>query len=398
MAAPIRHGKSTLIKLMIVWLFVNNPKLRIAIFGYGQKFTEDNTYDLREMIPAAGIRVLMGADTKDGMRFEAGGALIISSVEGRAYGLSFNIAIVDDPFKGPHEAYSKTERDKVYEWFMYVIHNRVPANGSIVIIASRWDVDDLSGRLMSRHGYEEMFLQAINDNGEALCPWGPNPDEPRTLEHLIEMRDGKSGKAGLPAHAWAALYQGRPIPRETAVFRGSPPIYTSLPGTMKKAAGYDGGFTEKTDHSAMVVLGFDGQRYYILEAHRWQRRFDAVAAGIAGVMRRHPNVSLYTYYSGAEIQAVQTLQDHYDLDVVAMPARYHKAFRAERAADAWTKGKIAIPSVASWDLAWFMSEVQNFTGAEGDEDDGVDALVAAFDGIDDTGSQLVPGFYGKRCM
>jgi phage terminase large subunit-like protein len=59
---------------------------------------------------------------------------------------------------------------------------------------------------------------------------------------------------------------------------------------------------------------------------------------------------------------------------------------------------VVVPAVASWDLGWFLSEVRNFTGEDGDEDDGVDALVAAFDGLDDCGSQLQPGFHGSRCV
>ncbi len=398
LGAPIQHGKSTLVKLLIIWYLVNNPKLRIAYFGYGQEFAEANTHDLREMIPSAGIRVSDGADTKREMRFESGGSLVISSVVlGRGTGLPIDIAIIDDPFKGPADAYSKIERDKVYEWYRYVIHGRVPTQGSIVVIASRWDADDLSGRLIRDQGYEELLLPAINDNGEALCPWGPDPKYPRTLQSLLDLRDGKNGRGGIGAHAWAALYQGRPVPRDTAVFRGSPMLYSAAPNTMRKAIGVDLGFTEHTDHSAAVVLGDDGHIVHVLEACRWQRRFSSVAGGIAELASRHPGAEIFTYYSGAELQAIQTLQDPpYNLDIVAMPARYHKAFRAERCADAWSKGKIAVPSVASWDLVWFMSELRNFTGADGDEDDGVDALVAAYDGLEDSGSRLMPGFYGSR--
>lgn len=401
MAAPIQHGKSTLVKLLIVWLLVNNPKLRIAIFGYAQEFTEGNYYSLREMLPAAGIRVSDGADTKRAMQFEAGGSLIISSVVlGRGTGFPIDIAIIDDPFKGPADAYSKIERDKVYEWYLYVIHGRVPPRGSTIIIASRWDADDLSGRCISQQGYEELLLPAINDNGEALCPWGPDESNPRTIEHLREIRDGKNGRGGIGEHAWNALYQGKPTPRDTAIFHGSPAIYTSLPTTMRKAIGIDMGFTEKTDHSAAVVYGDDGSRGYIVEAIRWRRRIEVVALGLAELSKRHPGAQLFTYYSGAEVTALRMMQDPpYSIDIVGIPARYHKAFRAERAAAAWSKGGIAVPAVATWDLVWFMSEVRNFTGAEGDEDDGVDALVAAFDALDDGGTDaLIPSFFGKRCM
>ncbi len=399
--APIQHGKSTTIKLWIVWMLVNNPTLRIAYFGYGQKFAEDNTYDLREMIPKAGIRVQHGADTKDSMRFESGGSLVISSVVlGRGTGLPIDVAIIDDPFKGPADAYSKIERDKVYEWYLYVVHGRVPKQGTIIIIASRWDEDDLSGRLIKRQGYEELLLPAINDNGEALCPWGPDPLRPRTLESLLEIRDGKNGIGGIGEHAWNALYQGKPTPRDTTIFRGVPATYTELPKTLRVAIGVDLGFTEKTDHSAAVVLGVDtsGQTY-VIEAIRWRRRLEVVATGLRVLANKYPTAQLFTYYSGAEIQSIRTLQEQpFDLDVVGVPARYHKAFRAERAAAAWSKGGIAIPAVASWDLVWFLSELRNFTGAEGDEDDGVDAMVAAFDALDDQSGELQPGFHGRRCM
>lgn len=399
LSAPIQHGKSTLVKLIAVWLLVNNPKLRIAIFTYGQEFTEANYHDLREMILASGISVTTGANTKKEMRFDPGGSIVFSSVEGRGTGLPIDVAIIDDPFKGPSDAYSKIERNKVYDWYRYVIHGRVPPNGSIIAIASRWDVDDLSGRLISQQGFEELRLPAINDNGEALCPWGPDPKRPRTLEWLKEQRDGKNGRGGLGHHAWMALFQGTPVPRDTALFRGAPPIYTAVPNVMRKAIGIDLGFTEKHDHSAAVVLGSDDKRTYVIEAQRWHKRFDAVAVHVTEIVKRHPGAEVFTYYSGAELQAIQALMSPpFSLDVVPMPARYHKAFRAQRVASAWSAGQIAIPAVASWDLVWFTTEVRNFTGAEGEEDDGVDALVAAFDGLEDAGSALTPGFFGERRM
>lgn len=398
MSAPIQHGKSTLVKLLVAWLLVNNPRLRIAVFTYGQEFTEANYHDLRDMISAVGVRVSDGANTKKEMRFDAGGALVFSSVEGRGTGIPMDVAIIDDPFKGPSDAYSKIERNKVYDWYRYVIHGRVPPNGSVICIASRWDADDLNGRLISEQGYEELLLPAINADGEALCPWGPDPKRPRTLAWLIEQRDGKNGRGGLGHHAWMALFQGTPVPRDTAVFRGSPPIYTSAPGIMRLAFGYDGGFTEKTDHSSLVLLGRDDKQTYVLGAWRWQRAFRVVGPEVRRLTDKYPGVEVYTYWSGAEIQAIQSLQDMYGISVVAMPARYHKAFRAERCATAWSEGQIAMPLVADWDVLWFSSEVRNFTGADGDEDDGVDALVAAFDGLDDVGSQMVPSFSGSRCM
>jgi predicted phage terminase large subunit-like protein len=403
MSAPIQHGKSTLVKLLVVWLLVNNPKLRIAIFTYGQEFTEANYHDLREMVKVAGVKIADGADTKKEMRFETGGSLVFSSAGGRGTGLPIDVAIIDDPFKGPSDAYSKIERDKIYDWYRYVIHGRVPPNGSIICIASRWDSDDLNGRLINEQGYEELLLPAINADGEALCPWGPDPKNPRTLEWLKEQRDGKNGKGGLGHHAWMALFQGTPVPRDTAIFVGSAPLYRAdaIPGVLRKAFGYDGGFTEQSDHSAAVLLGFDdaGGRYYVLGAWRWQRRFRVVGPALKALTDLHPGVEVFTYWSGAEIKAIQDLIDDYGIDIVAMPARYHKAFRAERCASRWSEGKISMPERAEWDSLWFSSEVRNFTGAEGDEDDGVDALVAAFDGLDDAGSGIEAGGAGaKRCM
>ncbi len=173
-SAPIQHGKSTLVKLYIAWRLVNNPKLRVAVFTYGQEFTEANYHDLREMIVAAGLQVTDGADTKKEMRFDAGGSLVFSSVAGRGTGIPIDVAIIDDPFKGPTDAYSKIERGKVYEWYRYVIHGRVAPTGSILVIASRWDADDLSGRLINEQGYEELVLPAINADGEVgnKCVFG----------------------------------------------------------------------------------------------------------------------------------------------------------------------------------------------------------------------------------
>lgn len=229
-AAPRQHGKTTITKHAIPLIQLRHPRSRIFFATYAQEYTEIQSRDIRRISLEAGVKISADHNTLKGWTLDAGGDFTASSVDGRGNGLGADIVIVDDPFKGPEEAYAKARRDLVYDWFMQVVMMMLAPGGSVFIVASRWDDDDLSGRLISEQGFNEVRMPAINDGvdpnraiGEALCPYGPDPAQPRDLEFLIELRDGRMGKdgvrrGGVGAHAFSALMQGICLPRADSMF------------------------------------------------------------------------------------------------------------------------------------------------------------------------------------
>lgn len=256
-AAPRQHGKTTLIKHAIPYVHKKYPRARIFYATYAQQYTEIQSRDIRRIYGAACIPIEQGHNTLKGWTLISGGDFTASSVGGPANGLGANVIVIDDPFKGPEDAYSRLHRDQVEQWFLQVVNPMLAPGGSIFIVASRWDEDDLSGRLIGTQGYQEVCIPAIaHDDAcehcdvidigglatctkcgatlRALCPDGPNPDEPRTIDFLLDIRDGRRGedgrrRGGIGRHAFSALYQGKPLPRSGSLFGADPSFYEVAP-------------------------------------------------------------------------------------------------------------------------------------------------------------------------
>lgn len=404
-SAPVQHGKSILAGHAVPWWHAQDEHLSIFYVTYAQQFTEIQSRTIRRLTEEVGCRFRDDHKRLDGWSFEAGGRAVMTSIEGPGTGLPGNIFVVDDPFKGPTEAYSAQRRQQVYDWYRYVLTARRAPKASHIIIASRWDEDDLSGRLIRDHGYTEIRLPALCDDpatdpngrafGEPLCPWGPNPKEPRDLPFLESLR------RELGEHAWHALCQGKPIPAEGALFQRLPAT-RSLPSSYRVAVGLDLGFTKNTDYTAIVVLleCAESGLITIANVERVRKRIPAVAEALKKTQAAWPGAEMFCYTSGPEIGTINLLQEEpYGLWITPMPARYNKFVRAQMTASAWQHGKLGVTPVASWDLRGFLMRLRSFTGADGEIDDEADALVSGFDGLAvGAGGALLPGFYGKRCM
>lgn len=60
---------------------------------------------------------------------------------------------IDDPHKNRKEAKSPVIQLNVYEWYTDVIDPRLSAKGLINITQTRWDLRDLSGRILFDIGW-----------------------------------------------------------------------------------------------------------------------------------------------------------------------------------------------------------------------------------------------------
>jgi hypothetical protein len=400
-SAPVQHGKSVLASHAIPWWHAQDESLSIFYATYAQQYTEIRSREIRRLTETVGCRFREDHKRLDGWSFERGGRAVMTSIDGPGTGLPGNIFVVDDPFKNETDAWSKERRDQVHGWYKSVLTTRRAPKASYFVIASRWDDDDLSGRLIRDDGYDEVRLPAICDDpatdpngrslGDPLCPWGPKPDEPRDLEFLNELR------RDLGEYRWSALCQGKPTPRDSALFQRAP-VARMLPLDYRAAIGIDLGFTTKGDYTAIVVLVEDSITGDVTVAHvqRVKKRIPQVAEALGGLSLAWPGVDLFAYYSGPELGTIQLLQDA-GFQLAPMPARYSKFVRAQNTAAAWGSGRLGVPKVAAWDLPGFISRLRAFTGEEGGEDDETDALVAAFDGLA-AGVSDMPAFFGRRIM
>jgi predicted phage terminase large subunit-like protein len=351
---------------------VQEPRLRIAYVGYAKEFAEKQIAKCRRVCERAGV-ALGGINKADYWETEAGGSVTGEGAQGQLTGLGFHIIIVDDPHKNRAEAESKTIRNRIVAGFEDDIETREePTGTSIIVVHTRWHPDDLIGHLHGKCKWELINLPAVNDNGEALAPhlW--------PLESFEKHRRNK--------YKWESLYQGRPRPRGSEVFKGTTTCrLVDVPRDGRPNIGVDLAYTAKTkaDKSISLVLIEGGKDaggdplYYVGEVERKQ----CEAPDFVKILRRHcklfPRARMRWYASGTEKGAADFIKkDVRKLEVA--PATNDKLVRATPVSEAWNEGRILVPEDAEW-AEDFLEVVLGFTGVNDAEDDDVDALAAAFD-------------------
>lgn len=391
-ASPPQHGKTQLIEHAFCWLDIRAPGRKHAYITYSTERAEYVSRQFQMLAEAIGLEPsgrLSDVTLKGGteIRFTSiGGSLTGFTVDG--------LLLVDDPLKDRADAESPTIRRKAVDWFIDVARSRRHPKTSIACIATRWHPEDLSGELTSR-GYQYINLKAIAEGatdeegrvlsdplqriaGESLCPeWKPP-------EFFAEEREDE--------YSWQSLYQGEPRARGSSLFQ-YPDVtdpgrfYAELPRDRKLRVciGADFAYTDKTyaDYSAAVVLAQLGGVYYLVDVIRAQEEPRLFRTRLQALASQWPNAQVFAYVAATEQGGVEFIRDGgVRINGLSANLAGNKFTRALPVSAAWNTGKILLPARRPKWFEPFLSEVTGFTGIKDKRDDQVDALAAAFDGLD----------------
>jgi predicted phage terminase large subunit-like protein len=124
-----------------------------------------------------------------------------TTVNGSVTGEGLDLGIIDDPIKGRKEANSKVIRNGAWDWLTDDFMSRFSEYAGLLMILTRWHIDDPAGRLIDKMGDKVKILKypAINEFDEPLFP------EHKSLEFLLER------KAAMQEENWQSLYQQNPV-------------------------------------------------------------------------------------------------------------------------------------------------------------------------------------------
>jgi len=367
-STPPQHGKSMTVLHGLVWLLQQQPRKRHAFATYAQAFSRDQSLIAARIAEQHDLR--LDRTTLDRWRTSAGGGVVWTSRGGPLTGHPVDgVLVVDDLLKDREEANSRLIRDKAYGWLSSVAFTRLHPGASVVLVATRWHLDDPTGRLMERDGWEYISLPAIGDDGAALWP------KHRPLDWLQAQRD-----AMLPAD-WSALYMGQPIEDGSRIF-GPTTYYDSLPPApdgYREAHGFDAAYTTKTTSDYTVTLTgrayphpTDPDRVDLYLTGMLRHRLDP---GQYVPLMREAGVTRVHWYASSTERGMALLLQREGITVNLLPTTTDKVARATPAAVAWNRGAILVPRDAPWAPA-LESEVSTFTGQGDAHDDIVDALAA----------------------
>ena len=119
-----------------------------------------------------------------------GGSFYNTTLEGQITGKGLDLGVVDDPIKGRAEANSKTVRDKVWHWFTDDFLTRFSDSAGLLMIMTRWHLDDPVGRFIERFPDAEILrYPAIAEEDEKNRRKGePLFPEHKSLLFLLERK------------------------------------------------------------------------------------------------------------------------------------------------------------------------------------------------------------------
>lgn len=386
---PPRSGKTvTTSRLFPVWHLGRNPDHRIILASYGASLAHKNSRAARNFVASPVYRQLFGinlaADSKAVDAWDVAGhygGMDAVGIGGGVAGKGANLIICDDPIKSREEAESETIRENIWDWFTDDLYTRREPGAAVVVVMTRWNQDDLVGRLLRKQQqkWHELRLPAIaeeNDpigraEGEALWP------ERFPIEDLREI------EATIGAYAWVGLYQQRPVPRTGGLFNTSKiQIVDNAPVCRRVVRFYDLAVTakRKSDFTVGLKLGVtEDEMFVILHMWRDQKELPDVQDAIvqnAQMDGRGVRIRLEAEKAGI-IQLQFLLRDkrmhRYSVD--AVPPEGDKYTRAGPVAARVNNGRVLMVK-GEWNQA-VIDELKMFPAAA--HDDIPDALSGAYD-------------------
>lgn len=179
---PPRHGKTDTISIRYsAWRLLFDPKQKGVVITYGDELAEEIGVAVRNIIEEwgkyFGVYISPHTRKKTSLKFcdyrghDTGGSFQCLSYKGSLTGKGFDFIIIDDLIKNSEEALSKAYNKKIVSIYKSTIYTRLESNSDIIVLSTRWSVDDLSGYLLksSTEKWDTLILKAI-DHGQALWP------------------------------------------------------------------------------------------------------------------------------------------------------------------------------------------------------------------------------------
>lgn len=225
-SVPPRHGKSELAsKHFPAWYLGKHPEHEIVLTSYSAELATDfgrharNLMQTSEYINLFKTRLAEDAKAAGRWNTDKNGSYVAAGIGGAITGRGAHVLIIDDPVKNREEADSPVYQARNISWYQSTALTRLAPGGAVVVIATRWSENDLSGFLLAeeKNGGDKwhvISLPAIatedekyRKRGEALWP-------ERYDVAALERKRRNSG-----TREWLALYQQTPVDNVSAEFR-----------------------------------------------------------------------------------------------------------------------------------------------------------------------------------
>ena len=312
------------------------------------------------------------------------GAYRAAGVGGGITGMGADILCIDDPVKDRRDANSATIREALWDWYTSTAYTRLSPGGGVIVMCTRWHMDDLVGRLLDRAASGEgerwrvINYPAIAEHdephrkaGEALHPERYDLNALLRIQKQVGSRD------------WAALYQQHPVPDGGGLFKDDWIQHwdsTTLPKTFDATCiSWDMTFkgSEHSDYVVGQVWGRKGANFYLLDQYRGQWDFVKTVEQFVACAEKWPRVLRKLVEEKANGAAViATLKKHVS-GLIPINPKESKEARAAAVTPLWEAKNVFLPPAGlyPWVAKDFIPELLSFPA--GAHDDQIDSMSQA---------------------
>lgn len=215
---PARHGKSEFLSVNTpIWFLEKWPDKFVMSISYGSELATDFSLKVRDTLQNEDLHHLLRTRIRtDKKRVDRwltpnGGGLTAAGIGGPLTGRGADLMLIDDYIKNAEDSLSIGQLKKTWEWFKSTAYTRLEPGASLVILATRWNVNDLIGKCLSEMPHENWKVINLPAIAEANDPLGREIGEPLwperfSKERLLRIKDA------LGDYWWSAMYQQRPKP------------------------------------------------------------------------------------------------------------------------------------------------------------------------------------------
>jgi predicted phage terminase large subunit-like protein len=290
------------------------------------------------------------------------------------------VGIIDDPVKNREEANSPTYRERIWDWYRSTFYTRREKGAKILLILTRWNEDDLAGRLLELQKndpradqWRVICFPAVFEGRDEYT----HPDDNREIggalwpsEYSIE--DLGRIKASLGSYEWASLYQQRPTPQGGGIFMTTWWGFydeASLPGRFDEIIqSWDMTFKDAATSDFVVgqVWGRAEERYYLLDQIRDRLDFPGTIRAVINLSRKWPDAKLKLVEDKANGPAVIAMLKRELSGLVAVEPQGSKEARAYAVSALVEAGNVFLPARAAW-LDDFITEAASFPNGRNDK-------------------------------
>ena len=384
LTVPPQHGKSTTITETLPSYYLGkNPYGRVIEISYNDQFATKFIRRNKEKIAEYckdifGIEIGVPNTANEFLLTNKIGGMISRGVGSGIAGNDCNLLLIDDPVKNMAEADSETMRDNLWDEWNHVYKARLAPNAKVIIITTRWHMDDIVGRILQTERnvkYINFPVECLEEfdilgrkKGDALFP-----ELGKDNAWLEDFKRAYQTEQG--SRAWTTSFLGQPTNVDGNIFKRKWfNKYTGHVQTAYKAISIDASFKGDKDNDfvSIQVWGKIDQKYYLLDRYKARMGFVDTISVTNRIIARHMDYNVIYVEDKANGSAIVDVMHRRYQGVIPVNPEGGKVARAYAVQPLFESGCVFIRQDLDKD---FEDEMCNFP--EGVNDDDVDACTQA---------------------